>query len=116
VLVRADFLAAHPATVKRFLSGLVDTMAFIQAHASQAQTAAGQQLTALGSTLGPAVLSAAWSDLTFTTDPLASSLQQEAAHAVAAGLLSSPKLDGIFDLTSLNQVLKSKGLPEVSNT
>jgi NitT/TauT family transport system substrate-binding protein len=116
VLVRADFLAAHPATVQRFLTGVVDTMAFIQSHGSQAQAAAGQQLTALGSTLPPTVLSAAWSDLTFTTDPLASSLQQEAANAVAAGLLSAPQLKGIFDLTLLNQVLKTKNLPEVSST
>jgi NitT/TauT family transport system substrate-binding protein len=66
--------------------------------------------------LAPAVLSAAWSDLTFTIDPLGATLQTEAAHAVSAGLLTAPKLAGIFDLTLLNQVLKSKGLPEVSST
>jgi hypothetical protein len=32
------------------------------------------------------------------------------------GLLTAPKLDGIFDLTLLNQVLKAKSLPEVSST
>jgi NitT/TauT family transport system substrate-binding protein len=116
VLVRTDFLQAHPATVKRFLTGLVDTIAFIQSDASGTATAANQQLTTLGSALPPAVLSSALADITFTADPLAASLQKEAADAVAAGLLTSPKLDGIFDLTLLNQVLKGKGQQEVAST
>ncbi len=116
VVVRRDFLAAHPATVKRFLTGLVDTVALIQSSPNEAQAAAGTQLAALGSALTPAVLAQAWSDLTFTVDPLASTLQTEAANAVGAGLLTAPKLDGIFDLTLLNQALRAKGLPEVSST
>jgi NitT/TauT family transport system substrate-binding protein len=115
VLVRTDFLQAHPATVKRFLTGLVDTIASIQSDASSAATAANQQLTTLGSALPPAVLSSALADITFTADPLAASLHKEAADAVAAGLLTSPKLDGIFDLTLLNQVLKGKGQQEVAS-
>jgi NitT/TauT family transport system substrate-binding protein len=66
--------------------------------------------------LAPATLSAAWSNLTFTADPLAASLKKEAADAVSVGLLTAPKLDGIFDLTLLNQVLKGKGQTEVSST
>ncbi len=60
------------------------------------------------------MLSASWSNLTFTTDPVASSLTKEATDAVAAGLLSAPKLDDIFDVRLLNQVLTSKGLPQVA--
>jgi NitT/TauT family transport system substrate-binding protein len=116
VLVRSAFLQAHPATVKRFLTGLVDTVQDIKANSSQAATAANQDLTTLGSPLVPAVLSSAWSDMTFTVDPLASSFQKEAANAAAVGLLTSPNLNGIFDLTLLNQVLASQHLPEVSST
>jgi NitT/TauT family transport system substrate-binding protein len=116
VVVRTAFLQAHPATVQRFLTGLVDTIQFIQSSPGPAQTAAGQQLTALGAALAPATLSAAWADLTFTTDPLVATLKTEAANAVATGLLNSPQLDGIFDLTFLNQALKAKGLPEVATT
>ena len=117
VLVRSDFLAAHPATIKRFLQGLVDTVAFITANPSQAQAQANQQLQALtGKPLAASVLAAAFSDLTFTTDPIASSLTKQASDAVAAGTLSAPKATGIFDLTLLNQVLHSKGLPEVSSS
>ena len=116
VLVRTDFLRAHPATVKRFLTGLVDTIQFIHSNPVPAQAAAGQELTTLGSALPPAVLAAAWANLTFTADPVASSLQKEAADASAVGLLSAPKLAGIFDLTLLNQVLTSKNLPKVASS
>jgi NitT/TauT family transport system substrate-binding protein len=116
VLVRTDFLRAHPATVKRFLTGLVDTIQFIQSNPTAAQAAAGQELTTLGSALPPAVLAASWANLTFTADPVASSLQKEAADASAVGLLSAPKLAGIFDLTLLNQVLTSKNLPKVASS
>ncbi len=114
VLVSTTFLQAHPATVTRFLTGLVDTITFISANPSQAQAAANQQLTTLGSALTPSVLAGAWSNLTFTVDPLASTLQSEAAHAAAVGVITAPKLTGILNLTLLNQVLKAKGLTEVS--
>lgn len=116
VVVRTDFLEAHPATVKRFLTGLVDTIVSIQSDPPGAATAANQQLGALGSALPPSVLSAAFSNIVFTADPLVASLRKEAADATAAGLLTSSKLDNIFDLALLNQVLKSKGQQEVAGT
>ena len=44
VLVRTAFLKAHPATVKRFLTGLVDAIAYIKANPADAQAAANAQL------------------------------------------------------------------------
>jgi len=116
VLVSTAFLKAHPATITRFLTGLVATIAFIQANPVQAQNDVLTQLTSLGAPLTSSVLKTAWSDLSFTTNPLVPSFQTEAAHAVAVGLLTAPNLNGLFDLAPLNQVLKSKGLPEVSST
>ena len=116
VLVRTAFLTAHPATVKRLLTGLVDTISLIESNPTQAQADAGQQLRSLGAPLTTSVLGAAWGDLTFTTDPLVSSFQAEAAHAVAVGLLSAPKLDGLFDLGPLNEVLSQKKLPTVATS
>ena len=116
VLVSTAFLKAHPATITRFLTGLVATIAFIQANPVQAQNDVLTQLTSLGAPLTSSVLKTAWSDLSFTTNPLVPSFQNEAAHAVAVGLLTAPNLNGLFDLAPLNQVLKSKGLPEVSST
>ncbi|MGH9126241.1 MAG: ABC transporter substrate-binding protein [Acidimicrobiales bacterium] len=114
VFVRTDFLKAHPATVKRFLEGLVDTIDVIKANPAQAKAEASQQLTSLAAPLLPAVLSSAWSDLVFTEDPLVASFQAEAAHAEAVGLLTAPHLAGIFDLGPLNSVLKAKGHAQVA--
>ncbi len=49
-----------------------------------------------------------------TWDPISSSLVQAANSAYTAGFLKEkPNLDGIYDLTLLNEVLKAQGLPEV---
>jgi NitT/TauT family transport system substrate-binding protein len=117
VLVTTSFLKAHPATVQRFLQGVVDTIAAIQADPTAAQTAANAQIQALtGKALPAAVLSSAFANLTFTTDPIASSLVKQAADATSAGLLTNAKTSGIFDLTILNDVLKAKGQPQVSSS
>ena len=62
------------------------------------------------------MLNAAFGNLTFTVDPIASSLVKQAADAVSVGLLTSPQLKGIFNLTILNQVLKEKGQAQVASS
>ena len=53
--------------------------------------------------------------ITFTNDPIASSLATDAQHAVAVGLLKPVKnLSGIYDLGPLNNLLKADGQPQVS--
>jgi NitT/TauT family transport system substrate-binding protein len=55
------------------------------------------------------VVSAAFANMTFTLDPIASSLQKSAQDAKDAGLLDSTNISGIYDLTQLNQFLQSEG-------
>jgi NitT/TauT family transport system substrate-binding protein len=117
VIVSTSFLKAHPATVSRFLKGLVDTLAFIKAHKAQAEADANKELTALsGKALTPAVLSAAWSDLSFTVNPLAKTLKTEVAHAVKTGQLTAAdsNVQGIYDLGPLNAILTKANQPDVS--
>lgn len=116
VVVRTAFLKQHPATVKRFLTGLVDTVAFMSANPTQAQTAFNQQLGSLqgGKQLSSSLLAAAWNRLKFTADPLASTLQTQIQHGVAVGLLKQPSdLAGIYNLGALNSVLKAAGQQQV---
>jgi len=116
VVVRTAFLKAHPATVSRFLKGLVDTLAYMKAHPAAAQAAANKQLATLqgGKPLKSSVLKKAWSSILFTDDPIASSLPKLVAHGEAVGLLKSPgSLNGIDTLGPLNTVLKAKGEPTV---
>jgi NitT/TauT family transport system substrate-binding protein len=117
VVVRTAFLQQHPTTVQHFLQGLVDTLKYIQSQPAAAQTAFNQQLATLqgGKPLKTKVLTQAWSNLSFTADPLASTLQTQVNHAVAVGLLKPPaNLAGIYDLTPLNTVLAAAGEPQVS--
>ncbi|MBF9070885.1 aliphatic sulfonate ABC transporter substrate-binding protein [Streptacidiphilus fuscans] len=115
VVVSQTFLKAHPDVVKAVLKASVDTNAWILANPAKAQQEANTALTALtGKGLSAKVLKAAWSEMTVTDDPLASSLTTEAQHAVTAGFITQPNLSGIYDLTLLNQVLTAEGKPAVS--
>jgi len=77
-----------------------------------AVNAAIKQVT--GKALKEAVLSKAWSRLTFTYDPLVSTLERAAQSAKSLGLLDSADIAGITDLTLLNEVLRAEGKPPVS--
>ncbi|MFE7841328.1 aliphatic sulfonate ABC transporter substrate-binding protein [Streptomyces sp. NPDC057474] len=110
IIVRQEFLKEHPEAVEAVLKAAVEANKWINANPDEAKAAANKQLEAdSGKALPAEVLDPAWKSIQFTNDPLASTLNTEAEHAVKAGLLESPKLDGIYDLTLLNKVLKAEG-------
>jgi NitT/TauT family transport system substrate-binding protein len=116
-MVRTAFLKDHPDVVQHLLEGQVAATDFINANPAEAKTLVNQGLVKVsGKALPQAVLDAAWPNMTFTNDPIASSLRKGADNAKSVGLLDSNiKLDGIYDLTLLNKVLKSAGKPEVQS-
>jgi NitT/TauT family transport system substrate-binding protein len=112
--VRTEFLEQHPDAVARLAQGQVRANDFVNQHPVQAQQIVNQGLTQLtGKALPASVITAAWPDLTFTNDPVASSLATSAAHAQQVGLLPSIDLKGIYDVTPLNQALGLAGEPQV---
>lgn len=114
VIVSQKFLSAHPDVVEAVLRGSVKANAFINAHSDQAKADANAQLKTLTQKALPAAqLDPAWKSIQALDDPLAKTAQEEADHAVQAGLLKAPQLSGIYDLTLLNKVLKEQGLPPV---
>jgi NitT/TauT family transport system substrate-binding protein len=114
VIVSQKFLTAHPDVVEAVLRGSVKTNAWIKANPDKAKADANDELKQLTQKALPdKVLDPAWASIQTLDDPLASTAQQEAQHAMSAGLLKAPKLDGIYDLTLLNKVLKEQGLPAV---
>ncbi|SHM76083.1 NitT/TauT family transport system substrate-binding protein [Actinacidiphila paucisporea] len=114
VIVSQKFLSAHPDVVEAVLRGSVKTDAWIKANSDKAKADANAQLEQLTQKALPAkVLDPAWASIQVTDDPLAATAKTEAEHAVSAGLLKAPKLDGIYDLTLLNKVLKAQGQPTV---
>ncbi|MET8565396.1 aliphatic sulfonate ABC transporter substrate-binding protein [Streptomyces flaveolus] len=116
IIVSQKFLKEHPKAVEAVLRASVETNKWINAHPDEARAAANKQLGVdSGKELPANVLDPAWKSVQFTDDPLAATLDTEAKHAVKAGLLENPELDGIYDLTLLNKVLKAEGEPTVSD-
>ncbi|MEA2587127.1 MAG: sulfonate transport system substrate-binding protein [Actinomycetota bacterium] len=117
LMVRTTFLKDHPDVVQHLLEGQVAATDFINANPAEAKTLANQAIAKVtGKALPQAFLDAAWPNMTFTNDPIASSLRKGADNAKAVGLLDAgTKLDGIYDLTLLNKVLKAAGKPEVKS-
>ncbi|MER5860668.1 aliphatic sulfonate ABC transporter substrate-binding protein [Streptomyces sp900105245] len=116
IIVRQAFLKEHPKAVEAVLKASVETNKWINANPDEAKAAANKQLESdSGKALPADVLDPAWKSIRFTDDPLASTLHTEADHAVKAGLLEKPNLNGIYDLTLLNKVLKAEGASPVGD-
>ena len=114
LIVATEFLEAHPDVVKRLMEGHVAAIDFTNENPEAAQEvviAAIEELS--GSQLSPDTVATAWENLEFTVDPIAASLQTSAQHAIELGLLESVDLDGIYDLTPLNEVLSEAGQEEI---
>jgi NitT/TauT family transport system substrate-binding protein len=116
LVVTQSFLTAHPSAVDGLLKGQIQANDYINASGAAAGQAANAELTKLlGKGLKPNVLTQSLTYLTFTDDPVASSLTTDAQHAVAVGLLKPvSNLSGIYDLGPLNKLLKAAGEPQVS--
>ncbi|MFJ5281350.1 aliphatic sulfonate ABC transporter substrate-binding protein [Streptomyces parvulus] len=116
IIVSQKFLAEHPKAVEAVLKASVDTNEWIKANPDEAKQAANKQLEKdTGKALPADVLDPAWKSIQLTDDPLAATLDAQADHAVKAGLLKEPDLNGIYDLTLLNKVLAAKSRPAVDD-
>ena len=114
VIVRTAFLEEHPGVVKGLLEGLADAVDLIDSDPARAKELTNQGIEAItDKPLSQEVLEAAWENLVFTLDPIASSLARSAQSAQDVGLLDPVELDGIYDLTLLNEVLTRRGQDEV---
>ena len=115
LVVSTAFLSAHPNVVDGLLKGQLAVTAYIKTSPASASVAANTALAALtGKALKANDLAAAWSDMTFTNDPLASTIRVDVAHATAAGFATT-NINGIFDLTPINQILTAAGKPPLSS-
>jgi NitT/TauT family transport system substrate-binding protein len=111
-----SFITAHPTVIDGLLKGQIQANNFINADKAAAETAANAELAAIsGKSLKPSILSASFAQVTFTNDPIASSLITDAQHAVDLGLLKPVSdLGAIYDLAPLNKLLTADGQPQVS--
>jgi NitT/TauT family transport system substrate-binding protein len=118
LVVTQSFLAAHPSAVNGLLKGQIQANDFINNDKAAAEQAANTELAAVnsGKNLKPSVISAAFAQITFTNDPIASTLATDAQHAVSVGLLKPvSNLSALYDLSPLNKLLQAAGDPQVSS-
>jgi NitT/TauT family transport system substrate-binding protein len=114
LIVRTAFLDDHPDVVKGIIEGLAAAIDLIESDPAEAKRLTNEGIEAVtDQALAQDVIDAAWENLTFTLDPIASSLQQSAKDAEDVGLLDPVDLDGIYDLSLLNEVLADRGEDEV---
>jgi len=114
LIVARSFLDQHPDTVKALITGEIKAIDWITQNPVEAKAAVNDALLQLtGKALKPAVIDEAWTRLSFSADPLASTLKKEAADARRAGLVANTNLGSILDLRLLNQVLAAGGKPKV---
>ena len=115
LIVRKQFLAEHPQTVEALLRAEQKAIDFATAQPDQAKTVTNDAIKQLtNSSLAPAVLDRAFTELSFGTDPLASTFPQLAKDSVTAGITEKETdLTGFLDVTPLNNVLTAAGQPTV---
>jgi sulfonate transport system substrate-binding protein len=116
LLVNNDFLSAHPDLVDDLLKGQIQANDYIKSNSDAAKQLTGDFIAHLtGGTIAPKVLDAAWSQLTFTNDPVATSFLTVAKHAADTQLIPTVSgLENIYDLDPLNKLLAAKGESQVS--
>jgi NitT/TauT family transport system substrate-binding protein len=119
LVVSTSFLNAHPDVVKKVIAADVNDTLWIGKNTAAANVVINNGIAKLTSTTptNSTVFTNASSYLSFTYDPLEASVTQQAQNAYELGFLgsSAPNLNGLFDLTLLNEVLAQDGLPAVTN-
>ncbi|HLL67686.1 MAG TPA: ABC transporter substrate-binding protein [Micromonosporaceae bacterium] len=114
LLVSTEFLSKNREVVKQLVAGSVAANEWINANPTEAQKSLSDGLAKLtGKPLDLALTAEAWKSLTFLDDPLPATLRDGAKHAEEIGLLKPVDLNGLYDLSLLNEVLKDKGKPEI---
>jgi NitT/TauT family transport system substrate-binding protein len=110
LVVTTKFLAAHQDVIANLLKGVDSSIKLITSNPAQAQQLVADGIGAVkGKTPATSLIATSFKSITFTLDPIASSLQTDAAHAKALGLIDSTDLKNIYDLTLLNKLLTAQG-------
>jgi NitT/TauT family transport system substrate-binding protein len=119
LVARTAFLQAHPDVVRDIVQADVQETIGINDNLTAAAAAFNAQYAVLtGAPLNASILTAAIPTLSFTYDPQETTVIQQANYEVSLGFLTAPlpsNIDNIFDLSILNGVLISDGLPTVTN-
>ena len=115
LVVTTKFLADHPDIVSNLLKGLSSSIDLIKSDPTQAEKLVSEGVKAAsGKSLDVSLVASSFKSITFTLDPIASSLQKDAQSAKALGFIKSTDLKNIYDLTLLNKLLTPQGKPAIT--
>ena len=115
LVVTTKFLADHPDVVSNLLKGLAESIDFANNNKAQAEQVVAKGITDLtGKEFKVSLVASSFAHITFTLDPIASSLRKDAASAKALGLIKSDDLTNLYDLTLLNKLLQQRGEPAIT--
>ncbi|MGH2717329.1 MAG: sulfonate ABC transporter substrate-binding protein, partial [Actinomycetota bacterium] len=107
LVARTPFLQAQPGAVADLLAGQVISNLEVTTETPQVQSDVGTAIKTLtGVNLTAAENLLAWSRVSFSNDPIASSVDADAVNAQKLGLIKSANISGIWDLTPLNTLLQ----------
>ncbi|MDQ6753315.1 MAG: ABC transporter substrate-binding protein [Actinomycetota bacterium] len=115
LIVNKTFLEQHPQTVRALLKGHVESVQWLQDNpgAKAADAINAGLKAAAGSALPADVITRSLSNLTFTDDPLAGTYRKLLKDGADSGVTKQADINGVFDLTQLNSVLRDAGKPAV---
>jgi NitT/TauT family transport system substrate-binding protein len=117
LVVSTTFLDAHPDSVRALIDGQIAANSWITRNGTAARGLVNGELKRLtGKSLTPAEVTRAFGEQSVTNDPLASTLQTSFDHAVSTGLTKKADLQGIVDLTILDQELAKHGEKAASDS
>jgi ABC-type nitrate/sulfonate/bicarbonate transport system substrate-binding protein len=114
--VATRLLRTRPATVAAIVQGQIQSEQIIDTDPARALPAIRAELAALRvRRVKERMLARSFAGLTYTNNPLASSVLAQATHAASAGLIAPlpSSLAGLFDLGPLNKLLRAAGQAEV---
>ena len=115
LLVSTDFVTQYPDTVRALLRGHIAATELANADPARAATIVNDGIEELtGNRLADPVIARAFTELTLSTDPLASTFPQLAQDSVDAGIADElVDLAGFVDVGPLNAELEAAGQPAV---
>src|ERR671912_1362714 len=117
IIARTDYIEENPELVKKLLEAHIDETNWINNNPDQALQMFNEELNKLmGQTIPEDEFREGISRIELTHDPIKESLFKAANDAFDIGFLGNtrPELSEIYDVRILNEVLKGRGLQEIS--
>jgi NitT/TauT family transport system substrate-binding protein len=113
-VVTTGLLRTRPGVVAAMLKGQIQAEQMLGTEPARALPVIGAELAALGHRrVSDRLLAQSFAAITFTNDPLVSSVLAQASSAAAGLIKPLPSLAGLYDLGPLDTWLRAAGQPQV---